>query len=157
MIINFKEVLIMFCKYCGNALADNSNFCSACGNQVEAAAPAAVPVAEAVQPAVPVQAQVISSANDKELADRQSSVLTYGILGLALATAAVFANFLGIIFGAIAQRKAKEYVDLTGESPARVSVGRGLGKAGVIAGIAMTGFWTLYFGIIIIAAIAQGY
>ena len=48
-------------------------------------------------------------------------------------------------FGIIARRKAGEYISRKGHSPARISVGKGLGKAGIIAGIAMSVFWFLYF------------
>ena len=90
-----------------------------------------------------------------EPTEKQNPVLVFGIIALAVALSSIL-SFLGIIFGAIAMNKAKEYINLTGHSPARVSVGRGLGKAGLIAGIAMTVFWILYFILVIAAAIYSG-
>ncbi len=70
---SFKEESLMICKFCGNSIEDNSDFCFICGQKVENAAafqpaqsndvfsqaasvqPAAAPVAP-VAPAQPVQA-----------------------------------------------------------------------------------------------------
>ena len=158
---------MMFCRFCGSQLKEDAKFCSICGNTVktedtvsnEAAmikeTANAAPIAD-VQPVVsssPILTQ--PAISEAELSSKQGSVLTFGIL--ALAVSAVFINFLGIIFGAIAMNKAKEYTALTGKTPARVSVGKGLGKAGLITGIAMTAFWTLYIGFIVLMTVALSY
>ena len=120
----------MFCKYCGNQLVENAFFCSVCGSPV--------------QDTLPVPATVSDGTADKQDLEDQNSVLINGILALALA-ASTPVSFIGIIFGIIARRKAGEYISRKGHSPARISVGKGLGKAGIIAGIAMSVFWFLYF------------
>ena len=152
----------MFCKYCGSQLNDDARFCSSCGNQVETVstviteAPVveAPPVAAPAPVPAPIQAQ--PAANDEELASKQNSVLTYGILALSFALTGII-SFLGIIFGAIAMNKANEYIRLMGSSTARVSVGKGLGKGGLIAGIALTAFFTLYILLIILLVASEIY
>jgi len=37
---SFKEELLMICKFCGNSIEDNSDFCFICGQKVEDAEPA---------------------------------------------------------------------------------------------------------------------
>ena len=175
----------IFCSQCGYKLKENSKFCSACGKAMDVAeaetaeAPAAaavteapavqaVPVAQAPAaepvPAVqPVPTVVVpqptvyqpQAAPAKDTAGLQNKVLIFGIIALAAALSSGL-SILGIIFGIIAMSKAKEYVNYMGERPGRVSLGRGLGKAGLIVGIAMTVFWIFYIVIMVYLGVQNG-
>ncbi len=172
---NNREVFNMFCRYCGNQLREDAKFCSSCGKPVEDVTQPADPVvteepvineAPVADPApvcnvtptvVPsVQTQYQASVSEAQATEKQNSVLTYGILALSFALTGII-SFLGIIFGAIAMNKANEYIRLIGTSTARVTVGKGLGKGGLIAGIALTAFFTLYILLIIVLVASETY
>lgn len=171
----------MYCRHCGNQLRENSKFCSSCGKPVEIVnqptepvvteepivteapvineAPVAepAPVCNVTPAVVPsVQTQYQPSVSEAQAVEKQNSVLTYGILALSFALTGII-SFLGIIFGAIAMNKANEYIRLMGANSARVSVGKGLGKGGLIAGIALTAFFTLYLLLIIVLVASETY
>ncbi len=79
---------------------------------------------------------------------KPSSVLTMGILAVALCEFGI----LGIIFGAIGKSKAKAYVAYYGATTGQVKAGSIMSKIGFIVGIVMTVIWTIY----IIALAAYG-
>ena len=115
--------------------------------------PQPVPISP-VQPAQyqqPVSTPAPAVSN--EISDKQSSILTFGILALAFAIS-FFVSFMGIVFGIITMNKVKEYVQLMGETTGRASVGKGLGKAGLIVGIVLTSIFVLYIALIVILALA---
>lgn len=177
----------VYCSACGFKLKDNSKFCSSCGNPITAEqTPAAAVAAQEYVPGqetVQIQTQpAIRPSNETakaqmqnavatpqhqyqdqyqpevapETSEKQNPILIFGIIALAAAVSSML-SFLGIIFGAVAMNKAKKYIELTGHSPARVSVGKALGKAGLIAGIVMTVFWTLYIVFFVAIGIITGY
>ncbi len=146
----------MFCKNCGSEVREGAQFCTNCGAPVEQvkAEPAQTyqepvyqsPVYE--QPQQPTyQTTVVPSP-----AVPSSSVLTWGILGLAFACS-FYISFLGIIFSIIAQNKAKAYQAAGGQLTGKAKVGSILAKVGLIVGIVLTAILAIYLLVLIIAAI----
>lgn len=124
----------MFCKHCGKPLDEGVKFCPNCGVALDAGAPADNP-----QPVVNI------AWNDavKEKADSlASSILTFGILGLAF-TATFYLSLLGLIFSCVALNKAKTYINLVGDISGKAAVGRALARPGMIVGIIYTALLTL--------------
>ncbi len=80
---------------------------------------------------------------------QQPNTLTFGILSL------VFSAVLGIIFGAIGKKKAKEFMAQGGELTGASKVGFILSEGGFILSIISTIFFVLY--IILIAAGVMAY
>ena len=80
---------------------------------------------------------------------RPSEVLTWGIVAAATAQFGI----TGIIFGAIGRTKAREYVAAHGTTTGQVKAGSITSNVGFIAGIIMTGFWGIFFTIMIFAII----
>ena len=145
----------MFCQNCGNQIADNTNVCPFCGAPT-GAAPVnnnQQPNYGYQQPQPQYQAQpqqpVVNATPQMEA--QSKSVLTFGILAIAFGCS-FFLSFLGIIFGAIAGRKANEFIGMCGVLYGRAKVGKILGKIGLILGIVLTVFFVIYlFAIIIVA------
>ena len=79
------------------------------------------------------------------------SVLVFGILGIAFACT-FYLSFLGIIFGAIALSKAKQYVNSGYVLTGRAKVGKILGMVGLILGIVLTVILLIVIVVAIIAA-----
>ncbi len=165
----------MFCKKCGNELADGAKFCTGCGAPVETAAveettvlQSETPQVEYAQPAEPqpqyVQPQQVTytdynagyqnynynqPAQPTYQNDEQANKLQGEILLngiLGLAFAtSFFASFVGIIFSSIAKKKANEYINLKGQLEGRAKVGFNLAKPGFIVGIIFTVLFAIYF------------
>lgn len=139
----------MYCRHCGNLLSDDSRFCSKCGQPIETIK-TEEPVAEApeIEQAYTIGQPdpAIEQKTAEEKTSLASSVLTWGILSLAFAISGCI-GLLGFIFSFIAKNKAAKYIAAYGEPEARVSIGKGLAKAGFIVGLIMMIFWTLYFSI----------
>lgn len=157
----------MYCKHCGAQLNDNANFCPYCG-QAQSTSPqqpqqpqkAQQPQPQ-FQPAQPQfqqpQQPTYTMANDPRWEEKKSQMagecLKWGILSLAFVVSGCLA-LLGFIFSFTAKKKVAEYVQYFGQVEGRARVGRDLGKAGFIAGLAMTIFWVVYFFILILAMAA---
>lgn len=128
----------MVCKFCGNEIDDNSDFCFICGQKVEAkepayaaapaanvytqpeaapaeesvaeAAPVAEPVAEAAPAAAPVSASVAAQRSKKELkAEMKAAKKAEKAAKYAIASrAARFFSFIFVLVGLIIYSKAKK-------------------------------------------------
>ena len=142
----------MICKNCGAQIPDGVAFCTNCGCAVEAPQPAQQAQPAYQQPAQPqyqqpayqqpFQAQPVYQQSNQA----QPNTLVFGILSLALCWVPV----LGIIFAAIARSKDKAFVAQGGQLTGASKVGFILGIPGMIFSI----FWTVYYLILIIIAIA---
>ena len=128
----------MNCTTCGAQINAGERYCSTCGASVPVEAPVAT-VENTYVPAAPA----ISSA----------PILVFGILGLAFACTFYF-SFLGIIFGAIAGKKASTYVAQGGVLAGKAKVGKILGKIGLIISIVLTAICVLVVMIALIAALS---
>ena len=73
-----------------------------------------------------------------------SSILTWGILGLAFSSTGI----LGLIFSIIAKRKAREYASYVGELHGQAKVGNILAKVGFPISIVMIVVWVIYIAVI---------
>lgn len=121
----------MYCEICGAEIPSGASFCANCGATVS---PAQYGAPVTVRNDTPVIAP--------------KSVLTMGILALALCWFGV----PGIVLGAIGKNKAKSYVAYYGETTGQVKAGSITSKWGLALGIVFTIYWT----IIILAAIFAG-
>ena len=142
----------MFCKYCGNELPEQANFCTSCGKiteergddiVVEAVAPTATPDPDWA--ALEAEREARLEAERDEMG---GSILKLAILGLAFGIS-VWLSLLGIIFSAIARSKIKQYVSRFGETRGRASVGKGLSIAGLAVSITFTCFIALFIVLLI--------
>ena len=140
----------MFCKNCGMQLPNNAAFCANCGTQVDAQ-PAyqsyQQPNYSYQQQAYTPNYQPAPTASDPYLEDLAGSILGKGIAGLILG----FMGLPGIIVSSIAMKQTAEFVSRTGSLYGKAKVGRRLAKPGLIVGIVMTAFYTLY-AILLMAA-----
>ena len=145
----------MYCKNCGNLLSDDAKFCSRCG-QAQEPAKAAEPIyQQQTEPQYTYEQPAQTPYKETEEAKKKrsslaSSALTWGILSLAFAVSGCI-GLLGFIFSFIAKKKVNEYIRLYGAPETRVSVGKGLAKAGFIVGLVMMIFWTVYCFILFFA------
>ena len=155
-----------YCTKCGAELADDAKFCTVCGMAFEDVAPQAeeTPVVEVQAPeteAVPFVEEVSQVAPAASQAPVVNSalagqILKFGILGIAFSSVV---SILGIIFGAIARKKGKQYLLETGTErlSGKAKAGYILGKAGVIVGIIATVVWFIYFVIMLAAGMSYMY
>ena len=148
----------MICPKCGAQLADDSKFCPNCGAAVEAP-----PVVNAYAPQnntytytepTPVYTAPVQNAPAAGN-DNSTSVLVFGILGLSFACS-FYLSLLGIIFSAVAKKKAKAYEAAYGDTSGKVRVGKRLAKAGTIIGIILLVFFVIYLIVMVAAGVMQG-
>lgn len=121
----------MYCKFCGKEHADYVSFCPYCGMQIGKS--------ESVEEQI-----VVDPIYQQEKDDLSGEVLKFGILGLAFACSGLL-SLLGLIFSIIARAKAKEFARRYGDTEGRATVGKHLGKAGLIVSISLTAFFVVYF------------
>lgn len=122
----------MYCKYCGNPLQENSNFCTVCGK-----------VTDDIN-----ENNSKSYDNDTvdpdraDKSDRSGSILKFAILGLAF-SATFWLSPLGLIFAIVSRIRANSYIDRYGDTEGRATVGKHLGKAALIVNIVFCALLTL--------------
>jgi hypothetical protein len=136
----------MFCKYCGNELTENANFCPACGQFISETKPAPEkPEFEeiAVMPSVEKEEE-----DNRERRDLGGSILTNAILGLVFSCTWIL-SLLGLIFTIVSKSKLNTYLDTYGETSGPATVGKHLGTAALALSIVMLVLLVIY-----IAAIA---
>lgn len=127
----------MFCKYCGNQLPDDVNFCPKCGtiNDIaEGKADHAVRVEPSYsEPAV----DVIDEQKAKEKKELGGSIMKFAIMGIAFALS-FYLSPLGLVFSIISKVKLGIYKNRYGETEGAASVGKGIGIASLILSIVFT-------------------
>ena len=140
----------MFCSNCGNNIPDGSVNCPVCGAAVQQQQPQQ-PVYQ--QPAYQQPAYQQQPVYQQPAADDGSgSILTFGILGLALCEVPI----LGLIFAIMAIKKSGAFAATHGGTCyGKAKVGRILGIVGLVASIIMTIYWVVF--IIACGAAASSY
>ena len=137
----------MFCRYCGNELPEDANFCPNCGkiNEMEGAA---MPRTETVDPMEGATKMTFTDPFEKEKDKLSGSILTTAILSLAFSFTFLF-SWVGLVFAIISRVKVSSYVEQFGETEGRASVGKGLGIGGLITSIVMSAIFLLYVVILV--------
>ena len=137
----------MFCKNCGRQLNDNENFCPACG---------AMKPAETVDTTVfqydlvtEQSVNTVDTVNEAEKNAMAARVFKWGMRGIIFAHT-VLLSLLGVIFSAIAKKRAEEFERTYGEIKGRALAGRVLGRIGFGLGLGLSIFMVVYVLIIII-------
>ncbi|MBP3392389.1 MAG: zinc ribbon domain-containing protein [Clostridia bacterium] len=145
----------MFCRFCGNELPEDANFCTKCGktldeSQVQETPTEAPAVLEDLigDPATREQEDPFKREKD----ELSGSILTFGIMSLAFGVSGIL-GFLGIIFAAIAKSKVSKYLAKFQHTEGRATVGKHLSTAGLWVSIGYTIFFVIYFAIIFLAII----
>ncbi|MBQ7387617.1 MAG: zinc ribbon domain-containing protein [Clostridia bacterium] len=136
----------MFCKYCGNELPEEANFCPKCGKTIEN---------EAAHEEAPAQAlnvteifgeeAVLAAERERARDELGGKILRNSIMGLAFASSFIL-SVVGLIFSIIARCQVKEYTRKYGETSGRASVGKGLS----IGGLAFSIFAMVYMFICVL-------
>ena len=168
----------MFCKYCGNKLSEDANFCPKCGKLVlddepvvRSEAPAeektiAAEVAivadestvpeEAIVEAVSAGPAEVELTYEEEKAKNSfaTKIMVLGIVALATAVSVWF-SLVGLIIGVIAKGKVREYVEKYGDTEGKASVGKGLATAAIPVSIALMVFMFFYI-LLIVVMVAAG-
>ncbi len=121
----------MYCQFCGKEHADYVSFCPYCGMQVSKG--------ESVEEQV-----AVDPIYQREKDELGGEVLKFGILGLAFACSGLL-SLLGLIFSIIARAKAGAFARRYGDTEGRATVGKHLGKAGLIVSIVITAYFALIF------------
>ena len=143
----------MYCRKCGVPLPEDARFCTQCGFDnaaplISEAEPYA-PVYEQPQyqqSVAPYPAQAYQPQQpfvSEEQKQEANSVLIWGIIGLAF-SCTFFLSFLGIIFSAVAKKKAKAYIARWGTIYGKAKVGNILSTVGIPVGIVFTVLFVIY-------------
>lgn len=122
----------MYCDKCGAEIQSGTAFCANCGAAVGSAP------TEQLAPVYPETPALTPGV-----------VLAWGIVAASVACIP-FVNFVGIILGVIALRKADGYLALYGPGSKQVKIGHILSKVGIFGGIGMTLFWIAYIIFIVL-------
>lgn len=133
----------MYCKNCGNKFEDGAKFCTSCGASVEA------PVEEA--PVYTIE-DAMPDPLEEEKGDAGRRILTLGICSLAFVSTFI-CSLVGLILAVVCRGKIRNYEEKFGPVSGIAKVGKGLSLGGLISGIVMTVFATIYIiGIIVLIA-----
>ena len=138
----------MFCKYCGNQLAEGANFCPRCGKIVDMTEivpeiieePALVEVPNEEETALAEQEDAVKKEKDS----LGRKILTFSILGctFCLVTILGFATqwvaLLGLAFSIVACVLCRIYLKKFGYTERYATAGRTLGLVGLIVSITFT-------------------
>ena len=138
----------MFCKYCGNQLAEGANFCPRCGKIVDMTEivpetieePAAVEVPNEEETALAEQEDTVKKEKDS----LGRKIFTFSILGciFCLVTILGFATqwvaLLGLAFSIVACAICRKYLKKFGYTERYATAGRTLGLVGLIVSITFT-------------------
>lgn len=142
----------MFCKNCGFELQEDAKFCSRCGTEVDfvAANKNTEPVYGTVTDPYGTYTYAQNQEEVEEKSELGGSVLKFGILGLVFSLTGIL-SLLGLIFSSVALSKANAFARIFGQTEGKATVGRKLGKAGLIVSIVLVS----YFALCLILALAS--
>ena len=135
----------MYCRNCGNQIADGSQYCASCGSRVESVD---------YEKRVPISEEVICDPRRAEKEAAQRNILTLGICSVAFAIT-MFLGFIGIIFASVCKKRIRDYESRFGATTGMAKVGKGLSTGGLFGGIAMTVFSVLYVILIAICVFIE--
>lgn len=142
----------MICTKCGQPIAEGSAFCGNCGQPVQAQAAPQQPAYE--QPQQPAYQQPVYTQPQPSYGYvAEPNTLPLGIVSLCLSCAPI-GSIVGIILGAKGKNQAAQYEAAGNVLSGKTKVGGILSKVGMILSIAMTAFWSVYFFIIMVAAMS---
>ena len=125
----------MFCKFCGEELAEVGEFCPNCGkrqDETEVVVQETAPVEKTAPAPEPAPAPKPKKKTDKN--KFSNDILIFGIIGLA-ATYNFGMPVLGLIFSLITKSKVGKFTLEYGDNDARVNVGSILSIVGIAVSI----------------------
>ena len=129
----------MYCRNCGNKVADGAKFCTKCGSVLEAAMRfQSAPVAVLKEDAPKEKEEDSALIEEKNEAAKQ--VLTPAIVGLALSEL----GLPGLIVSLVARSRLKKFVAKYGKASGKAAIGKGLSIGGLAASIYFMVFWAIY-------------
>ena len=131
----------MFCKYCGNQLPDDANFCPKCGKVTDEKTTNTTDSYSSYQPEPIAFEEVNQNFASIQKSEDAGSILKFAILGLAFS---VPFSLLGLIFTIIAKSKVKRFIHKYGDTEGRATVGKHLTIPGMILSIFFMIFWFIY-------------
>ena len=136
----------MYCKFCGNDIADGVKFCPKCGAAVEeTTAPRVDEVFTSEFTAAPTVNPVVEQAKNSHA----NKALTFGILSL------VFGALLGLIFALLGRKNAKKFSELNhGNLQGKAKVGNILSTIGIPVAI-ITFIYNIFFSAAMMEMINQ--
>ena len=133
----------MFCRFCGNELPDQANFCTKCGKMIDDAEVTQAPAALADLIGDPAQrAQEDPFKGEKD--ELGGSILKYGIMSLAFGCTGLL-SLLGLIFACIGKSKVGKYLAKFQETEGKATVGKHLLTAGLWVSIGIAIYFTICF------------
>ena len=133
----------MFCKFCGNEVADDMKFCPKCGATVESTE----------IPSVDELFAEPYAANDEEKSTSSNKCLIFGILSLALTGVS---SIVGFILALVGLKQVDKYAALNGGIvDGKAKVGKFLSLGGLIGGACVTAYVAFYIFMAIITVIAE--
>ena len=138
----------MFCKYCGNELTENANFCPACGQFISETKPA--PEKPEFEEIVVMPSVEKEEADDRQRSDLGGTILRNAILSLVF-SCLWFTSLLGLIFAIVAKSKVNTYLDLYKETRGTATVGKHLSVAALALSIVMLVLFVIYVAAIVVA------
>lgn len=125
----------MFCKYCGNELPEETNFCVHCGKLTEESSldgDGAVVVQPIVCPEVPRE----EDARQQERDEMGGRLLKFSIFGLVFGVS-YWLSVVGLVFAILARRQVSKYEKAFGQTEGRATVGKHLSIAALIISVAL--------------------
>ena len=131
----------MFCKYCGNQLPDDANFCPKCGKVTDEKTNTTNESYSSYEPEPIIFEDVKNDFVSKQKDEDSGSILKFAILGLAFS---IPVSILGLIFTIIAKSKVRKFINKYGDTEGRATVGKHLTIPGMICSIFFMVFWFIY-------------
>ena len=132
----------MYCKFCGNEIADGVKFCPKCGAATETTS---APTVDEVFTTEFTATPTVDPAAEQAKNSRANKSLVFGILSL------VFGSIVGLIFAILGIKNAKAYAALNrGIVEGKAKVGKILSTIGIPVAII-----TFIYNIFISAAMTE--
>lgn len=141
----------MFCKYCGNELPEDANFCPQCGkmNEPKKDTKAENAVQSSFDFSSPVYQQTENPLVEREKSHLGGQILKFAILGLSFGCTFLL-SWLGLVFSIMTKAKVREYEEKFGETEKQATVGKHLNIPAFIISIIFTAILTLFIFALIV-------